>query len=77
MLSHKKDIKKLGRYMYHTKKEGIFYNLDISKGLEYYVDAYFAGGWTHADASNAENVMPWTVMVIMYDNFPIYWRSSL
>ena len=26
MLSHKKAVKRLGRYLYHTKKEGIIYN---------------------------------------------------
>ena len=46
MLSHKKAIKRLGRYLLHTKKEGIIYNPDISKGLECYLDADFAGGWS-------------------------------
>ena len=77
MLSHEKAIKRLGRYLYHTKNEGIVYNPDISKGLECYVDADFAGGWTQADASDADNVMSRTGMVIMYANCPIYWRSSL
>ena len=45
MLMHKKAIKLLGRYLYHTKSEGIVYNPDTSKGLECYVDADFAGGW--------------------------------
>ena len=41
MLSHEKYIERLGRYLLHTKKEGIIYNPDISKGLECYVDADF------------------------------------
>ena len=44
MLSHDKYIKRLRRYLFHTKKEGSIYNTDISKGLECYVDVYFAGG---------------------------------
>ena len=44
MLSHQKAIKRLGQYLYHTKKEGIIYNLDTSKVLECYVDVDFAGG---------------------------------
>ena len=28
MLSHEKSIKRLGQYLYHTKKEGIIYNPD-------------------------------------------------
>ena len=34
MLTHEKAIKRLGRYLYHTKSEGIVYNPDTSKGLE-------------------------------------------
>ena len=45
MLLHEKAIKRLGRYLYHTKREGIVYNTDITKGLKWYVDADFAGGW--------------------------------
>ena len=57
MLSHKKAIKRLGPYLSHTRKEGIVYNPDTSKGLECYVDADFAGGWQEAKADNTDNVM--------------------
>ena len=77
MLSHKKAIKGLGRYLYHTKKKGIIYNPDTSKGLECYVDPYFAGGLQQADADDPENVMSRTGIVIMYANCPTFWRSSL
>ena len=33
ILSHKKSIDRLGRYLFHINKEGIIYNPDISKGL--------------------------------------------
>ena len=77
MLLHEKAIKRLGRYLYHTKREGIVYNPDTSKGLECYVDADFAGGWQQADSDDPDNVLSRTGMVIMYANCPIYWRSSL
>ena len=77
MLLHDKAIKRLGRYLSHTRKEGIAYNPDTSKGLECYVDADFAGGWQEANTYDADNVMSQTGMVIMYDNCPIFWRSSL
>ena len=53
MLSQKKATKRLGRYLCHTKKEGIIYNPDTSKDLEYYVDADFPGGWHQADADDS------------------------
>ena len=77
MLLHEKAIKQLGIYMYHTKREGIGYNPDITKGLEFYVDAYFAGGWQQADSQEPDNVLSRTGMVIMYANCPIFWRSTL
>ena len=57
MLSHEKALKRLGRYLLHTKRDGIIYNPDKNKGLECFVDADFAGGWQQADSSDAENVM--------------------
>ena len=77
MLSHEKDIKRLGRYLFHTKKEGIIYNPDIPKGLECYAYADFSGGWSREVGDNADNVMPRNGIVIMYANCPVYWRRSL
>eukprot|EP00957_Ditylum_brightwellii_P172117 13103793-Ditylum_brightwellii.AAC.1 len=76
-LTHEKAIKRLRRYLMHTRKEGIVYNPDISKGLEYYVDADFAGGYSPEIANDADNLLSRTGMVIMYANCPIYWCSTL
>ena len=72
MISHERDLKHLGRYLLHTKRDGIIYNPDTEKVLECYVDEDFAVGWQQADSRDAENVMSQTVMVIMYANCPIY-----
>ncbi len=77
MLSHKKANMHLGRYLLDTRKRSIIYKPDCSKGLKCYVDADFAGGWTQADASNAENVLSRTGYVIMYASCPILWVSQL
>jgi hypothetical protein len=77
MLCHEKAIMRLGCYLLDTRKCGIIYKPDCSKGLECYVDADFAGGWTQADASNAENVLSRTGYVIMYASCPILWVSRL
>ena len=77
MLSHEKAIKRLGLNLSHTRKWGIVYNPDTSKGLECYVDADFAGGLQEANAYDVDKVMSRTRMVIMYANCPIFWRSSL
>ena len=77
MLSHEKAIKRLGQYLSHTRKEGIVYSTDTSKGLECYVDADSTGGWQEENEDNADNFMSQSGMVIMYANCPIFWRSSL
>ena len=76
-LSHEKAIMRIGRYLLHTKDKGIIYEVDRSKGLECYVDADHAGGWSQASSDDAETVMSRTGFVIMYANCPILWRSSL
>jgi hypothetical protein len=77
MLSHEKSIMRIGRYLLGTRKRGIIYTPDVSKGLECYVDADFAGGWSQADADNADNVLSRTGYIVMYANCPILWVSRL
>jgi hypothetical protein len=57
MLSHKKSIMRLGRYLLDTRKCSIIYKPDKNIGLECYVDADFAGGWSQANSDNADNVL--------------------
>jgi hypothetical protein len=57
VLSHKTLIMRLGRYLLDTRKRGIIYKPDKNVGLECYVDANFACGWSQADSDNAENVL--------------------
>ena len=70
MLSHNKAIKRLGQYLSRTRKEGIVYNPDTLKDLEFYVDADFVRGWQELNADDADKVMSRTVMVIMYAKCP-------
>jgi hypothetical protein len=77
MLSHEKAIMRISKYLLDMQKRGILHKPDRSKGLECYVDADFAGGWLHADAENANNVLSWTGYVIMYADCPIFWVSRL
>ena len=40
-------------------------------------DADFAEGSQESNTDDADNVMLWTGIIIMYANCPIFWRSSL
>ena len=67
----------IGRYLCNNCEQGITYKIDRSKGIEVYVDADFAGGWSSADADNADNVLSRTCFVICYANCPLIWCSKL
>ncbi len=77
MQSHELAIMRIGWYLVDNLERGIQYKIDKSKGLEVYVDADFAGGWSAADSENADNVLSRTGFVICYANCPIIWCSKL
>ena len=68
---------RISKYLLGTRTQEIIYKPDKSKGLECYVDADFAGGWSQADTEIAENVMSRTGYIILYANYPIYFISKL
>ena len=53
------------------------YKPDPSRGLEVYVDADFAGGWSSGDVHNPECVLSRTGYVLMYAGCLITWSSKL
>jgi hypothetical protein len=55
----------------------IIYKVNKSKGVEVYVDADFAGGWSSADADISNYILSWTGFVICYVNCPLIWCSKL
>jgi hypothetical protein len=77
MRSHELAIMRIGRYLCNDCERGIIYKVDKSKGIEVYVDADFAGGWSSADADNADNLLSRTGFVICYANCPLIWCSKL
>jgi hypothetical protein len=77
MRSHELAIMWIGRYLCNNCERGIIYKVDRSKGIEVYVDADFAGGWSSADAEIADNVLSRTGFIICYANCPLIWCSKL
>ena len=74
---HERAIYRIFKYLISAKYCGIIYSPDPSLGLECFVDADFAGGWSQADADNVENVMSRTGFVLRYAGCPIRWCSKL
>ncbi len=77
MHSHEQAVMRIGRYLLSTREKGMIYKPDLTKGIEVYVDADFAGGWDPADSMNADNIYSRTGYVIRYAGCPIYWQSKL
>lgn len=77
MLSHERAIARICRYLILTSEKGILYKPNKNLGLQCYVDADFAGGWTQVDSDNPENLMSRTGYVIMFAGCPILWCSKL
>ena len=55
----------------------MIYRPDITRGLECYVDADFAGGWKDGNHDIPESLLLRTGFVIMYAGCPITWGSKL
>ncbi len=77
MRSHEVAMMQIGCYQCNNCKQGIIYKVDKSKGIEVCIDADFAGGWSSADAENADNVLLQTGFVICYANCPLIWCGKL
>ena len=76
-LCHEKAVKYIARYLLSSHDKGIHYKPDSTRGLECYVDADFAGGWSSGEYTNPECVLSRTGFVIMYAGCPITWCSKL
>jgi hypothetical protein len=77
MLSHERAVQRIGKYLLSSKDKGMIFKPDTSKGLECFVDADFAGGWSKTDASDTNTVLSRTGYVIMYAGCPLIWCSKL
>ena len=75
-LSHKRAVKRIGRYFLGMMNHGIKYSPNMQKGLDCYVDADFVGGWAKADADNPDNVLSGTAYIITYAGCSLIWATS-
>ena len=77
MPSHELAIMRIGQYLVDNHDFSVIYTIDKTKGLEFYFDANFAGGWYSADSSNDDNFLSRTVFDICYAGLPIICSSKL
>ena len=77
--SHAKAVRWLGRYLLHSRRKGIRFKADITRGLEVFVDASFAGNWDKQDAKTGDRDTARSRhgYIILYYGCPLIWKSQL
>jgi hypothetical protein len=76
-LSHERAVKRIIRYLKGTQDKGIILNPDKEKGIQCYVDADFAGGYSTETSEDPVSVFSRTGYVIYYYGCPVTWVSKL
>ena len=74
---HEEAVKRICRYLLLTKDKGLLLKPDTSRGLECFVDADWAGSWTHESSHDPISTRSRTGFVIMYAGCPLLWKSSM
>ena len=76
-LSHEAAIKRIVCNLKGTSEEGITLKIDKSLGLECYVDADFAGGWSKESCHESSSLLSRTGYVIYYKGCILTWKSKM
>ena len=76
-LIHEQAVKRIVRYLKGTQDKGIVMKPDLSKGVECFVDASFAGDWARERSDDPLTVLSRTGYVIFYMNCPVIWVSKM
>ena len=75
--SHAQAIKRIIRYLIGTREHGIKLEPDLTKGLDCWCDADFAGLWGYEDDQDPVSVKSRTGFSLTLFNCPIIWSSKL
>ena len=75
-MSHNKGVKRIINFLKGTKENGIIMYPRNDKGLECFVDAGFAGGWSTNEYNNPASIYSSAGYIIKYKNCPILWASK-
>jgi hypothetical protein len=77
--SHKHElaVKWIVRYLKGTRDKGIILKPSDTHAIDCYVDADFAGAWTHGNSHHPSSVYSRTGYTITFAGCPILWLSEL
>ena len=77
-VEHGKAVRWLVKYLLGTRDKGMTFKPDLTKGLEVFVDADFAGNWSKDEAArDRDTARSRHGYIIRYAGCPIVWKSQL
>ena len=76
-LCHERAVKWIVRYLKGTKEQGLIIKPNVTKGVQCFVDADFAGGYSSETCDEAVSVFSRTGYCIFYLNCPVIWVSKM
>ena len=74
---HGEAIKWLGRYLLYTRDKGTILIPNLSKDMEVYVDADFAGNFDSQDTQSRDTARSRHGYIVLYKGCPVSWKSQL
>ena len=77
MDNHARAIRWLAKYLKGTRDKGFTMTPDITKGIEVFVDADFAGNWDRDNSLHPDTARSRHGYIVKFLNCPIIWKSQL
>ena len=75
--SYEKAIICVARDLKYATRFGLFYNIDLSRRLEIYVDADFAGLLIKETLLDPNYILSWSGFAIFFFRYPLFCYSEL
>jgi hypothetical protein len=75
--AHAAAVKRICRYLLSTQHQGLTFKPDLSRGLECFVDADWAGSWQHRSSTDPLSTHSRSGYLIMYAGCPVIWASKM
>ena len=74
---HEQGLKRICRYLYRTRNQGLIFRPQLTDGLKCYVDADWARNWLKSRPNDKTWALSRTGYIITYANCPIVWGSKM
>ena len=76
-LLHEQGLKRICRYLYLTRDQGLIFKPNLKDGFKCYVNADWAGNWLKMRPNDKTGALSRSGYIITYANCPIVWGSKM